>query len=80
MIRRDSASSPYPPLITGPVPHFRRLDLDNDGAISIDDLANLMRPMQMRLRLPALINTLDLDGDGVLNEEEFERALIQFDD
>jgi len=75
VVRRDS-STPYPPLITGPVPHFRRLDLDNDGAISVEDLENLMRPMQLRLRIHALMNTLDLDGDGVLNEQEFERALV----
>jgi Ca2+-binding EF-hand superfamily protein len=66
---------PLPPLIIGPVPHFRRLDLDNDGFITVDDLEQLLRPMRVSVRPHTVINTLDGDGDFKLSPEEFHRAL-----
>lgn len=64
-----------PPLIIGPVPHFRRLDVDNDGFITVDDLEYLLRPMRVSVRPHTVINTLDGDGDFKLSPEEFHRAL-----
>jgi Ca2+-binding EF-hand superfamily protein len=68
--------TPSPPLITGPVTLFSRLDLDDDGAVSLEDLKNLLRPVPERVRLSSVLNSLDLDGDGVLNPEELARALV----
>ncbi len=78
VVPRDSkhTGTPSPPLITGPVTHFSRLDLDDDGAISLEDLKNLLRPVPERVRLSSVLNSLDLDGDGVLNPGELERALM----
>ena len=64
-----------PPLIQGPVPPFHRLDLDNDGAITEEDLRALLRPIPESVRLGSVLGILDLDGDGVLNVTEFEQAL-----
>ncbi|MCP3917836.1 MAG: hypothetical protein GY711_20005 [bacterium] len=68
-------TNPSPPRIGGPVPHFRRLDLDNDGVISVSDLENLLRPLHVRVRIPTLVNTLDTNRDGVLQREELMTAL-----
>ncbi|HIF39958.1 MAG TPA: hypothetical protein EYQ74_02510 [Planctomycetes bacterium] len=70
-----STAAPLPPLIIGPVPLFRRLDLDNDGFITVDDLEQLLRPMRVSVRPHTVINTLDGNGDFKLSPEEFHRAL-----
>lgn len=64
-------STPLPPRIVGPVPAFRRLDLDGDGTVSMDDLIELQRPIQLPVRVNALMATLDVDQDGVIDEAEF---------
>lgn len=63
------------PRIVGPIPHFRRLDLDNDGLISVEDLERLLRPLQTPVRISTVLNTLDLDGDGKLSRAEFVNAI-----
>lgn len=63
------------PRIVGPIPIFRRLDLDNDGLISVEDLNRLLRPLQTPVRIHTVINTLDLDGDGKLSRGEFVNAI-----
>lgn len=68
------ASVAVPPQIAGPVSMFRRLDLDDDGQIELDDLTELQRPVQMHVRVNAVFASFDLDGDGVISAEEFERA------
>jgi Ca2+-binding EF-hand superfamily protein len=73
--RETRAGIPPPPLIQGPVPPFHRLDLDNDGAIAEQDLRALLRPIPESVRIGAVLGILDLDGDGVLNDAEFERAM-----
>ncbi|MFT4539929.1 MAG: Ca2+-binding EF-hand superfamily protein [Planctomycetota bacterium] len=72
----DIGGTPYPPRILGPVPIFRRLDLDNDGFISTVDLSELLRPIQLGFRPHAVLGTLDLNGDGRLSSDEFEHAMV----
>lgn len=63
-----------PPQIAGPVSMFRRLDLDDDGRIELEDLSELQRPVQMHVRVNAVFASFDLDGDGAISDDEFERA------
>jgi Ca2+-binding EF-hand superfamily protein len=67
--------APQPPLIVGPVPLFRRLDLDDDGGIEDGDLRELLSPLQLSVSLPAIKATLDFDESGDIDEGELERAL-----
>ena len=73
-------ASPAPPRIVGPVRHFRRLDLDDDGSISVVDLEALARPIRLSVRIPTILNTLDRNLDGVLSEREFLGALMVLGD
>jgi len=68
-------SAPQPPRIPGPVTHFRRLDLDNDGVISMEDLRRLQSPLQTKARAGAALATLDLNGDEVVDYQEFLAAM-----
>lgn len=63
-----------PPEIAGPVSMFRRLDLDDDGKIELADLTELQRPVQTHVRVNAVFASFDLDGDGAIRDDEFERA------
>jgi Ca2+-binding EF-hand superfamily protein len=67
--------SPQPPLIVGPVPLFRRLDLDDDGGIEDSDLRELLSPLQLSVSLPAIQATLDLDESGEIDADELQRVL-----
>lgn len=64
-----------PAQIPGPVDTFRRLDANGDGRIREAELADLLRPVQTAVRLSAVFATLDKNGDGALNSEEFWSAL-----
>lgn len=68
-------SSPEPEQIIGPVHSFRRLDYDDDGNISVDDLAVLLLGSGLQDRPQALIAILDKDGDGQLSEVEFLKVM-----
>jgi len=65
------------PMIPGPVPSFRRLDLDNDGKITAEDLLALQRPMQLPVRYAAVLATLDTNGDGGIDATEFAASMGQ---
>jgi len=67
--------TPLPPRIPGPVPLFRRLDLDDDGLITSADLQELQRPVQLPVRINTVLATLDLDGDGGISADELHRAM-----
>ena len=73
--RESYGVSRVSPEIIGPVTHFRRLDLDDDGLVSIEDLRRLQAPLQLPVRAAAVLAALDLDGDGVLSLAEFSAAL-----
>lgn len=69
------SSAAGPPQIAGPVPHFRRLDLDADGFISTEDLRVLQGSMSLGARIATVIASLDADEDGRISEREFAAAL-----
>ncbi|MEW6072528.1 MAG: EF-hand domain-containing protein [Planctomycetota bacterium] len=66
---------PGPPHIPGPVTHFRRLDLDDDGFVDARDLALLLAPARIPIRTSAVLAALDRDGDSRLDETEFLAAM-----
>lgn len=72
---QHEAATQMPPHVVGPVPTFRRLDLDDDGKIEIDDLIELQRPIQLHVRVNAVFATLDRDGDGALSPEELRDSM-----
>lgn len=63
-------ASRQPPLIVGPVLPFRRLDLNGDGGIELDDLFALMSPLKLTPSLGAIHAALDLNEDGRLDRDE----------
>ncbi len=66
-----------PPQIVGPVPPFRRLDVDNDGFVDINDLQALEGGSFLPVRLSGVLNSLDLDSDGRLSESEFLASMTR---
>jgi len=68
-------TTPLPPRIQGPVPVFRRLDLDNDGRISPEDLRALQSPLHLKARSGAVLATLDTNEDGTLSPEELRASM-----
>ena len=73
-VRREN-SAPEPDQIVGPVPSFRRLDFDNNGAIGRNDLDLLLLGAGLDMRPNALIASLDTDGDGSISEAEFAESM-----
>ena len=83
--RPEGPAPPLPTRITspsihvaplpGPVTHFRRLDVGNDGFIDVRDLRVLLAPARVDVRPSAVIAALDRNGDGRLNEEEFRASM-----
>ena len=53
---------------SGPVSPFRRLDVDNDGFVTVDDLQRLQGRSFSAMSLEGVLSTLDLDADGRLSE------------
>ena len=66
---------PLPPRIEGPVSAFTRLDLNEDGEITIEDLDGLARPIHLDVRFPAVIAILDTDNDGGVSPGEFYASM-----
>jgi Ca2+-binding EF-hand superfamily protein len=63
------------PWIPGPVPHFRRLDLDRDGFVTIAELVDLQAGSATSASIGAVLAALDLDEDGRISEREFLTSL-----
>ncbi|MBK7645205.1 MAG: EF-hand domain-containing protein [Planctomycetes bacterium] len=63
------------PRIVGPVSLFRRLDLDQNGRITYEDLLGLRRPIQLPVRIAAVVATLDTSGDGAVDAGELEASM-----
>ncbi len=68
-------TAPQPPQIKGPVSHFRRLDLDDDGGITLEDLNKLLASSQLSVRVSGVFAALDTDRDGTISESEFMDAM-----
>ena len=71
----EDGATRQPPFIAGPIPHFRRLDLDLDGEITNTDLDELLRPMQVQTRIRAVIAIMDTDESGGISRAEFDAAM-----
>jgi Ca2+-binding EF-hand superfamily protein len=71
----ERGDTQQPAHILGPVSTFRRLDYDQNGTISVADLEALQRPMQLPVRIRAVLAVLDTDKDGVLSPSELKAAL-----
>jgi len=71
----EEGATRQPPFIAGPIPHFRRLDLDLDGEITNKDLDELLRPMQVHTRVRAVIAIMDTDESGGISRTEFDAAM-----
>jgi Ca2+-binding EF-hand superfamily protein len=69
------SSAGLPPWIPGPVPHFRRLDLDGNGKVDTEDLRRLQGSASLGARTGAVLAALDLNEDGAIDEREFAAAL-----
>jgi EF hand len=72
---RGTNALPEPPLLTGPLPVFERLDLNANGQIDEHDLFDLQYPLTLPVRGSAVLAALDADGDGALSKDEFDRSL-----
>ncbi len=66
---------PLPPRIEGPVSAFARLDLNDDGKITLEDLDGLARPIHLDVRFPAVIAILDTDNDGGVSPKELYASM-----
>jgi Ca2+-binding EF-hand superfamily protein len=64
-----------PPRITGPVPVYVRLDFDQSGMVGLSDLEELQRPLQSSVRAPAVLATMDANGDGSITALEFAESM-----
>ncbi len=71
----SAPSTPEPPRFAGPLPSFRRLDLDGDGHVTLDELGELQRPFTFVPRPATVLAALDTDGDGTLSAAEFRAAM-----
>ncbi len=74
--RGSSTTAPVlPPRIAGPVPFFRRLDLNGNGQIELLDLDALQAPLILNVRTAPVLAAIDRDRNGALSPQELAQAL-----
>jgi len=71
----DPGAPGAPPRMPGPVPPFRRLDVDGNRFIERIDLHALVGSARLSVRPERVLDALDLDGDGRLSEHEFLESI-----
>lgn len=71
----EEISPTLPPKIRGPVPPFRRLDVNGDGFVDLADLQRLEGRSFASVRLESILLSFDLDYDEKVSEREFLKAL-----
>ncbi|KRX11001.1 hypothetical protein PPERSA_03059 [Pseudocohnilembus persalinus] len=60
--------------------HFRLFDKDNDGSISTKELGEVMKSLGQKpteLELQEMVNEIDQDGNGLIDEEEFCKLMAK---
>lgn len=70
-----TGSVPQPHQLVGPVPSFRRLDVNNNGGIGVDDISVLLLGAGLDERPKSLVASLDTDGDGQISLDEFKQCM-----
>ncbi|XP_028676067.1 calcium-binding protein LPS1-alpha-like [Erpetoichthys calabaricus] len=61
---------------------FRILDKDNDGSISETEMRQIMKNLGEKLtdeEIDTMLKEADIDGDGLVNYDEFKEAFSMFD-
>lgn len=57
---------------------FQKIDIDNDGKVSIDEVKHLLVQVGSKMtevELFKMMKAIDTNGDGCLNFEEFSSAV-----
>jgi calcium-dependent protein kinase len=56
---------------------FRRIDIDNTGIISRENLRALFNNSESDEYITSLLQEADSDGDGIVNYDDFRRLFVQ---
>ena len=56
---------------------FHEIDADHTGTISFVEMAQACKRMNLDVDLESMMRTMDEDGDGVINYDEFTKVIIE---